>query len=228
MLRAVILDLDDTLYPERMYVGSGFRIVATEVASRYGLESDRVFEELWQIFAEGGTAGTFDLWAERRGFDCEVAAQMVRTYREHEPSLRLDSHVARVLRLLGSRYDLALVTDGDGHRQRRKVSALGLEPFFTSIIYTHDLGTGAAKPSEAPFRAALKHLERPAAEAVYVGDNPAKDFLGPRRLGMSTVRLRRPDGIYARSEPASEAYASDMEIADLDALADALCQLSQR
>ena len=31
---------------------------------------------------------------------------------------------------------------------------------------------------------------------VHVADNPLKDFLGAREVGMFTVRLRRPDSEY--------------------------------
>jgi FMN phosphatase YigB (HAD superfamily) len=34
-----------------------------------------------------------------------------------------------------------------------------------------------------------------------VGDNPEKDFLGPRALGWTTVMIRREGGVYAHRTP---------------------------
>jgi FMN phosphatase YigB (HAD superfamily) len=51
-----------------------------------------------------------------------------------------------------------------------------------------------------------------------VGDNPAKDFLGARRTGMVTVRIRRPDGIYRDSEPPTLEHKSDFEIGSVEEL----------
>ena len=39
---------------------------------------------------------------------------------------------------------------------------------------------------------------------VHVADNPLKDFLGAREVGMFTVRLRRPDSEYGHLDPPSE------------------------
>ncbi len=33
-------------------------------------------------------------------------------------------------------------------------------------------------------------------QAAYVGDNEAKDLIAPNRLGLLTVQLRRPGGLY--------------------------------
>jgi putative hydrolase of the HAD superfamily len=49
---------------------------------------------------------------------------------------------------------------------------------------------------------------------VYVGDNPAKDFIAPRALGWSTVQINRPTGTYALVE-ATQDKAADHRISSL-------------
>jgi putative hydrolase of the HAD superfamily len=57
-------------------------------------------------------------------------------------------------------------------------------------------------------------------EAVYVGDNPRKDFRGAREAGMATIRIRRPEGLHAQDEPATPADAPDREIGSLEQVMD--------
>ena len=39
MIKAVVFDLDDTLYPERDYVFSGFDVVGATLEERYGIQN---------------------------------------------------------------------------------------------------------------------------------------------------------------------------------------------
>jgi FMN phosphatase YigB (HAD superfamily) len=60
---------------------------------------------------------------------------------------------------------------------------------------------------------------------VYVSDNPAKDFLGARRAGMRSIRVRRAGGIYTALEPETPEYAPDAEVGDLERVPRALDEL---
>ena len=75
-----------------------------------------------------------------------------------------------------------LITDGRSLTQRNKIKAAGLEDFFDgSDIYISG-ETGHDKTHPDIF---LHIMEKYAGadEFHYVGDNPAKDFLHPSRLG---------------------------------------------
>ena len=131
--RAVVLDLDDTLYPEEAYVRSGLRAVAARAQETLGIPAAEAEAELVALFERGARRDTFDRWLAARG--------------------------------LG-----------------------GIPP-------------GAA---------------------VYVSDNPAKDFLGARRAGMRSVRVRPAGGIYAALEPETPEYAPDAEVDGLGGVERAL------
>jgi FMN phosphatase YigB (HAD superfamily) len=89
-------------------------------------------------------------------------------------------------------------------------------------LFTGTYPDGAGKPSPHPFRVILGRLGAEGSEAIYVGDNPLKDFLGARRAEMGTVRVRTPVGIYRDLEPPSSAHAPDCEVADLPSLTEVL------
>ncbi len=56
------------------------------------------------------------------------------------------------------------------------------------------------------------------AAAVYIADNPLKDFYGPRQLGMGTIWYQRLDGEYSAFSPPSPDYAADVIVSSSDEL----------
>lgn len=219
MLRAIIFDLDDTLYPERAFVESGFRAVADWVARRLGLSPEAVHQELMSSFENGVRGDAFDRLLADKGVKEEGWVRlMLGVYRGHTPSIEPYPLVPELLRRLHARCLLGLVTDGYGTLQRRKIRALGLEGTFDAAVVTGDLGTRAWKPSPRPFTTVLDQLGVAAEDAVYVADNPVKDFLGANRIGMGTIRIRHPEGLYAGLEPPWRRYAPDAEVTTFDDL----------
>jgi putative hydrolase of the HAD superfamily len=219
MIQAIVFDLDDTLYPERDYVFSGFRAVATWAEEHLGIPAVQGFIELRRLFEDGVRGDTFDRWLESHGFQPdEWVPRMVQVYREHYPYIAPYPEVPALLQRLRPRYRLGLVTDGYAEVQKRKLTALGLTSCFDALVFSDEWGRQAWKPNSRPFEIALERLEVTGSEAVYVADNPVKDFLGARQVGMWTVRVRRPDGLYSHLEPTWAQYAPDIEIESLDCL----------
>jgi putative hydrolase of the HAD superfamily len=223
--RAVVLDLDDTLYPEAAYVRSGFRAVAARAQETLGVPAAEGEAELVALFEEGVQGDTFDRWLAARGLGGDVAVgDLVAAYRGHAPEIAPFPEAAALLRRLradGS--TVGLLSDGDPVVQGRKLDALGLREAFDAIVVTGELGPDAGKPSPRGFEEVLRRLgDAPSGEAVYVSDNPAKDFLGARRAGMRSIRVRRPGGIYAGLEPGTPEHAPDAEVAGLDEVPRAL------
>ncbi|MEZ5362446.1 MAG: HAD family hydrolase [Bryobacterales bacterium] len=144
--------------------------------------------------------------------------ELLRIHRSHEPTLALAPDVRATLRRLRMRFRLGLVSDGRLEQQRAKAEALGLAALLDALVFSDELGREHWKPDPAPYWKALERLGVSPTEAVYVGDNPAKDFLGARRAGMRSVRLRRPDGLHAAAEPQSAEAAPDAEVATFSEL----------
>ncbi len=214
--QAVIFDLDDTLYPERDYVLSGFRAVAAWAEANLRVPAEEGFAELRGLFEQGVRGRTFDRWLAARGLGPAVlTGRLVRVYRDHEPELAPFPGVRELLASLRRRHRLGLLTDGYLGVQRVKLRALGLAPFFDAIIVTDEWGREAWKPSTVGFTAAVRELGTEATAAVYVGDNPVKDFVGARRSGLASVRLRHAGGEYAHLEPETAEHAPDFTVASL-------------
>ena len=145
---------------------------------------------------------------------------LIAAYRQHDPEIRLFPEVPRLLHRLGRLNALGLVSDGYLEVQQRKVAALGLGNWVQAAVLSDQWGREFWKPHPRPFETVLERLGVAAENAVYVADNPAKDFFGARRVGMATVRVRF-GGIHHRRSPATPDQDADHDVdnfADLEAI----------
>ncbi len=192
-MKAVLFDLDDTLYPEISFVQSGFRAVAQHLADAESLVEEELFERLMRVFKGDGRGQVFDTVLRELGQNRPgLVAVLVQVYRTHQPNIHLFKDVEpglRRLRAMGMR--MGIVTDGLASVQRSKIRALQLEPLVDTVVCTDEVGPGQGKPSVRPFEIALEALDSEATRAAYVGDDPSKDFQGPRALGMQTIHMRK-------------------------------------
>ncbi|MEM2057592.1 MAG: HAD family hydrolase [Thermoproteota archaeon] len=222
-LQAIIFDLDDTLYPEIEFVKSGFKAVSVWVEANLGIARELAFQQFLQLFAAGNRGNIFDVWLAQHSINSiSWLSQMVKIYRDHYPRVAPYRGVPQILSQLKQSYRLALVTDGYVDVQKRKLKALGLSQFFDVVIFTDEFGKNAWKPSKVPFTIVLKKLKICGAHGVYVADNPLKDFVGARAVGLWTIRVRHPDGVYSHLEPPSSQFAPDIEIRTLGEIFTAL------
>lgn len=186
----LMFDLDDTLYNEKDYVDSGILAVAKYGEDRFGWNVSDSFDYMQTVLNQFGRGKIFDLWLTSHGrFSRSLVIECVKTYRHHTPSLKLASDVKEILAQLSSRYSLYLITDGHKIVQKKKVEALEISSFFKKILITHRYGTRHAKPSTYCF-GIIKNKENCSwQDMLYVGDNPNKDFVNLKPLGVKTVRI---------------------------------------
>lgn len=72
----------------------------------------------------------------------------------------------------------------------RHLAEFGLIDYFDVRIYSAD--TAHVKPHPSIFTDTLALMNVDAAQAVYVGDTPANDIVGPKQVGMRAVLIRSP------------------------------------
>lgn len=211
-IETLLFDLDDTLISEMQWARTGWQVVAAFLAARTARSS----EELEALMARAFTRDrrhVFDQVASELCLDAETLQECIRLYRTAERPLTVlpDAEVALQF-AAGLRS--GIVTDGAYPTQRAKIIGAALSSRVEVVVYTDTLGTNAGKPSPTGFHEALAQLRMPPESAVYVADNPAKDFLGPKQLGMRTVQVRRSDGVYA-GQTAAQGAEPDIVIPSL-------------
>ncbi len=211
MTRAVIFDLDDTLYPRRRFLQSGFAAVSRYLAQDRGLSADRVYASLWRAHQQRPGL-EFQALCLEFGLSDDVIPSLVQIVRGHTPALWLAyGAVDTLTRLRAHGWRLAIVTNGAPRVQARKVRALGVAPLVDHIVYAETVAPGG-KPGSATFVEALWCLEVAASRAVCVGDDLVCDIHGARRAGLHTIRLA------GRGQP------DDLE-EDADFVVDALAEV---
>ncbi|MEW5946868.1 MAG: HAD family hydrolase [bacterium] len=208
-IRAVVFDLDDTLYEEMEFVRGGMSAAAAFAASLGTGDAKSNYSRLMRILARDGRGKVFDVFLRGTPHDDpETVRRMVRAYREHPPRIRPCPDAIPALESIRSRGMLTgLITDGNAAVQRSKVAALNIERLFDRIIYTDELGEGLSKPDPAPFVEMSGRLGLDPRRIAYVGDNPEKDFTGAKKIGWHTVRVLR--GPHASAAPPPELDAHE-------------------
>ena len=191
-IKAILFDLDDTLYDEKQFVKSGFIKVTEFIEDKFKINKKDFYKILIDIFNNGSRGNIFNLALEKVNiiFDENIISSMVKIYREHNPKIRLAEDIKSLIIKLKEIYSLGIVTDGYFEVQKKKIQALKLEELFDSIIYTDKYGREYWKPNISGYKLVLEELgDILPEETVYIGDNPHKDFIGAKKLGITTVRL---------------------------------------
>lgn len=191
-LKAVIFDMDDTLYGEKEYVKSGYSKIAEVLP-----QVEDADQKLWKLFEEKKPA--IDELLRIEGFDDPAVKEAcLNAYRFQMPKIHLYPGVEEMLRSFRKKgMLLGLITDGRPEGQRAKIKALGLEAFFDQIIVTDEFGGSEfRKPNPLAFQTMKERMNVEYAQMCYVGDNIKKDFIAPQQLGMRCIWFQNRDGLY--------------------------------
>lgn len=209
MLKALLLDLDDTLCDTRKANDTAAAILADEVTRRHGIDGDR--------FAERYLAGIFRRWdsTQRARYlpligrlgEGAYREQLIRDLLEEQGTPPTTLPQARELQQLFDRERLAafdfypgireflaearklfttvVITNGPEFSQIPKIEAVNLRDHVDHIII------GGQEPEEKParsiFEKALRLAGCEAHEAVHVGDSLASDIAGANGSCITSV-----------------------------------------
>jgi putative hydrolase of the HAD superfamily len=205
-LKAIVFDLDDTLYLERDFVKSGFNAVSKWLTINHQLDGDNVFDSLWNMFLDGHRGDLFDSLLDSLVVSDISVDDLIAVYRQHLPNIDPLRGVVPLLDRLKNSNKLGLLSDGYLEVQKKKLDALGIEKYFDSVLFTDELGRDYWKPNVVPFEKILNRLNVNPNESVYIADNPEKDFKGPNQLGMDTIRIRIKGGEHYNKNPQANEY----------------------
>lgn len=214
--KAYIFDLDDTLYCEHDYVKSGFYSVASFLAKANPfLDEEELAEHFIMEWKQNGRGKVFNHVCDRYGIQVDVK-QLVDVYRKHEPSIHLyEDAVLCLKRLTEKKIPIGIITDGNSTMQWNKLRALGLDKQIPSIIVTDDLGGSEFwKPHPLAFQRMSEFLKVDMEDCVYIGDNPNKDFITAKKLGLHTIRIVREIGDHMQTN-LDQGYEADKKIYSL-------------
>jgi len=202
-LRAVLFDIDDTLFSTTQFAGLARRnAVRAMVQTGLDLPEDVVLKELEEVLAEFSSNYDhhFDQLLRRlRPKALEsvnpalIVAAGVAAY--HDTKFRELKPFEDVIPLLSALRSAGVITGIITHgwtiKQAEKIVRLGLVPHLEKRAVFISDQLGISKPNPKIYALALRDLGLLAPEAMYVGDSLSHDVTPPKSLGMKAVWARR-------------------------------------
>jgi putative hydrolase of the HAD superfamily len=226
-LKAILFDIDDTLYSTTEFAALARRnAIRAMVDMGLDLEPDDALRELNEVISE--FSSNYDQHYDklllrlprkvRPGVNpaLVVAAGVVAYHETKFRQLHAFRDAEEALAALKEKTDLTLgiLTEGLEIKQAEKLVRLGIVKYLDpGAIFISDQ-VGISKPNPKLYLHALNRLDLEADEVMYVGDNPDKDITPAKAVGMIAVR-HRGTGRYADRECLFE---PDHEISDFHEL----------
>ena len=232
-IRAITLDLDDTLWPfapigariERD-LDDWLRIHSPRTAERFPIEEMRALRE--RVFAQNPHL-LHDMSALRR-LTLEHAFVESGAAPSQTPALidaaygvffaernRVECYpdAVEALARISAKLPVAALSNGNAD-----LVAIGLDHHFAFQLGSRE--HGSAKPDPGIFHAACERLGCAPGEVLHVGDHIEMDVLGAARAGLRTAWVHREDARERHPHWPHDDCAPDLIVNDLAALADAI------
>lgn len=217
MIKAVAFDLDDTLLSKRKYDHECLRSVAKYISESFNIDFKNACIPLLKEYDELNRSHTIDAVLKQFGiFSEELLQELIEVYRNTKARDCLcDDTISTLEKTQKMGLLTILITDGKIEAQKKKIQNVGIEKYFSKAVFTYAFGENRKKPDRTAFQQILGDLGINGHEMIYVGDNPYRDFIEVRKLGIHTIRIKRADGQFGFAELPRE-YEADHEIYELN------------
>jgi len=192
MIKGIIFDLDGTLISEREYVLGCLKHAGSYLERVYGTKN--AYENLKSLF-EVKWERIFNryLGQEKIPYDEATIKTLIQIYRETDPEVVVYPDVVETLEWLkGHGLMLALLTNGYGEIQKRKIEKSNLKQLFDLIVIPDEYGREYWKPNTWGYDMVLHKFAMKPDEILAVGDMD-HDISAPKKLGMTGIYLKRED-----------------------------------
>lgn len=191
-IKAVIFDLDDTLYDcSGTLIPQGRRQVAKTIAGRINCSEDDAYLLQLEIEKKYGTKiNIYEKIGSLYNFpDAYVKELLEESIHVDISNINLFSDVTDTLKQLKVQgYKLLLVTAGEKQIQREKIKVLGLADDCFDEILIPDRNSGPAKKS--CFKEIIERYHLKPEEIVCVGDKIEDELTASKSLGMITIMFQ--------------------------------------
>lgn len=223
-IRAITLDLDDTLWPvgpvieeaeKRLY--EWLSAHCPGIVQAHTVESmredrlaiARIEKDIAHDLTEVRRRALHRIIVGEGAYPAMYVDHAIAEFLEHRNNVQLFPDALPFLIRVREAYPLVSISNGNADLHR-----IGLADLFATNVSAREVG--AAKPDEKVFRTACEHLGLDPAQVLHIGDHPVQDILGAARIGMKTVWVNRT-GIQWEEEA-----AADYEVTSLEQVLDLL------
>lgn len=210
MIKAVVFDLDDTIYDYEYchekamekfkdYCVNKFSITGEEFENSFNLAKKIVKNRLrntaashnrllyvqnfLEIIGEKPTVHALDLYNQYWNAMLEI----MQPYEYVIPLFR---------KLAGENLKIGILTDLTAHIQYRKIQYLGIDEYIDTIVTSEE--AGEEKPNNKMFDLVIEKFKLSPEEIIMIGDSYKKDILGAEAAGMHSIHFEKEDDITER------------------------------
>jgi L-threonylcarbamoyladenylate synthase len=213
-LRALIFDMDGTLYRNRELEYRYAESVYPLVAQRRGLtlaQARELFDRTHLKLARrlGRRPSRFYTLSQLGISDLAWAAGPGRSV-SPESWLRPNPRLRTTLAALAARFRLGLVTNNHQGNTDATLQRLGVRSLFDEILTLTE--SRRFKPSSELYREMARRLGTEPAQCLSIGDSFDMDLEPAARIGMPTLLVRRPTDLYRLPQAVRPVWAQRLSL----------------
>lgn len=198
-IRAITLDLDDTLWPIWPTIARAEVVLGNWLAERAPATADRLRDTEWRRLLRAEVEAAHPEWAHdlsamrresirlalrRTGGDESLTDAAFEVFFDERQRVNLYGDAVPALEALSARFPLVALSNGNADLGRA-----GVAGYFKAGLSAREFG--AAKPHPSIFHAAADLAGVPAEAVLHVGDDARLDVLGGLDAGMQVAWLNR-------------------------------------
>ena len=188
-IKFIIFDLDDTLFDEKKYRVMNIKKILSffllrKINSNYKISNFIKFNYLQSKIYNNSYLTNLSKKLSIKVKKSDILELFNSTPKERFVS---QEDILLLKLLKKKKIKIGLITDGNYTRQLNKIYDSGIIKLFDKIIIKNS--KKKKKPNKLSFIKMLSYYNLNPSQALYVGDNPYKDFLGPKSLGIKTIRV---------------------------------------
>jgi FMN hydrolase / 5-amino-6-(5-phospho-D-ribitylamino)uracil phosphatase len=203
-IKAISLDLDDTLWPVLPTIERAEKVLHEWLAEHAPMaaalfSSPQALREIRDYMKANKPELKHDLSAVRResirlalyraGENPLLAEQAFDVFFAERQRVTLFDDARPALEFLAARFPLVSVSNGNADLQR-----IGLGEFFRASICAREFGVG--KPDPRIFHAAAGALDVAVEDVLHIGDDTTLDMLGALNAGMQAAWINRTEALW--------------------------------
>ncbi|MEM8535911.1 MAG: HAD family hydrolase [Chloroflexota bacterium] len=189
MYKAVLFDLDDTLYDFHTYRTEQLQVALAEIFERYPhLQPESLIQNAIDTHVYHRQLPAF---LQANGVDDEAVITAACATHEQDwfEKMQLDEETIPLLEQLRPTHKLGLITNGPSWSQQAKIEQFQLRDYMEVLTVSEEVGV--AKPDPAIFHLTLARFDMQPEEAVFVGDSPKHDLHGAAAAGVACIWINR-------------------------------------
>lgn len=213
MLKAIIFDLDGTLY-KNPAIAENFANAAYHALAKFkNIKAEearrRIEEKRAEMQNEYGSPVPYTLTLQTFGLPIERWHEENVAYFDPRDYLEKDERLKKSLGELKKNYRLAILTNNNRTQTDRILEALDLENMFEKIFTYNSFRL--LKPDPRFFQKATEDMRIAPEECCFVGDRYNVDLHPAQSIGMQIYQVKGPEDIYYLSDSLLEHMCPEKE-----------------